>query len=689
MPKLHNLRLHTLLTLPAALLVLLLCLVVVWQLLAYYQPRLSESERLLLANEMADQLLAVAASAAEERGFSASYLSKLAAGYQDTKLPQAIAERRRRGDAAYEQALQQATALAADADYRELTVAIDALRQQRQRVLQQRSAVDAASLSSQPDGGRWFQTMTTYIFAAADLRQTAFTPRDPLATVRYNNTMIKQALWLAAEYAGRERAALGKLIGAKQAMPPTLRGRLQEYRNLVEQQLDYIDKIARPMVNRHPASSELQAEFNAAWRTIKSDFLGSFQQFREQIYQEAEAGRYHVDAAGWLRRSTAAIDTLFALSSVVGRDTLLRAQQVHSSAGWMSGSAILILLLSIGGGVVTLLLINHLIARLQQFRSTIATIHRDNDLTQRIQPDGSYEIVQLAITLNTMLDRFSEVIGNSVDAANVVNDRVAAVVAASEETQSGVEQQHSDIDQVATAINQMAMTIREVADNTLQAATSAAEANEQAQQGSRVVNDTIVGIDQLVTDVRQSSEVIEKLHGDSLEIGQVLDVINAIAEQTNLLALNAAIEAARAGEQGRGFAVVADEVRALATRTRQSIEEIRNTIERLQSRAASAATAMNHGRDRVQSTVALAAAARDALQKIVTTVEAIHQKNDQIATAAEEQTQVVELINGNINNIANVTESSTQSAATAVREVEQISGQMEQLREIVTRFRYQ
>ena len=245
-----------------------------------------------------------------------------------------------------------------------------------------------------------------------------------------------------------------------------------------------------------------------------------------------------------------------------------------------------------------------------------------------------------------------------------------------EQSRRGMHMQQSEIDQIATAMHEMATTVQEVARNAAAAANAAHKADDEAKSGQRVVTQTVEAIDAVAHEVESAAVVIEKLAADSTSIGTVLDVIRGIAEQTNLLALNAAIEAARAGEQGRGFAVVADEVRTLATRTQESTQEIQKMIERLQAGAKSAVQVMEQGRSKAQVSVQQAARAGTSLDAIATAVGAISDMNAQIASAAEEQGAVAEEINRNIANISQIasqTASGAGQTATASAELAKLA----------------
>jgi methyl-accepting chemotaxis protein len=237
-------------------------------------------------------------------------------------------------------------------------------------------------------------------------------------------------------------------------------------------------------------------------------------------------------------------------------------------------------------------------------------------------------------------------------------DRTAASV---QTTSNGVNQQQSETEQVATAVNEMSATIQEVATNAANAAEAANEANQSAKEGALTSTEAIGIIDSLASEVENTAAVVEQLNKHSDNIGSVLDVIKGIAEQTNLLALNAAIEAARAGEQGRGFAVVADEVRTLASRTQQSTEEIQEMIEQLQSGTHNAVEAMGKARDRATEGVEQVEAAAEALAVIAGSIATINDMNTHIAAAAEQQSAVTEEINRNVNNINGISQQTADS----------------------------
>lgn len=308
------------------------------------------------------------------------------------------------------------------------------------------------------------------------------------------------------------------------------------------------------------------------------------------------------------------------------------------------------------------------------------------DLTKKITVLGKDEFAWMCWEYTCARKGFTEVVQSIKGNATQLAAAAEELSTITEQSSKGVVRQQSETQQVATAMNEMSATVQEVARNAASAATAAAEADEQAKNGHTVVNDTVTTITALAEEVSRTSDVIEKLKGDSISIGAVLDVIRDIAEQTNLLALNAAIEAARAGEQGRGFAVVADEVRTLASRTQQSTQEINGMIERLQSGANEAVTAMEQGRNKAEATVEQAQKAGQALNAITEVVYNIKAMNMQIASAADEQSSTAEEINRNIVNISEVADETAGGAQQTANASDELARLAVDLQEKVSRF---
>jgi len=306
----------------------------------------------------------------------------------------------------------------------------------------------------------------------------------------------------------------------------------------------------------------------------------------------------------------------------------------------------------------------------------------EGDLTMRLDENGKDEIAMLAIAFNQFAEKVrktvSQVAGSTAQLASAAEEMDTIT----RETTEGVLQQQNETEQVATAMNEMTATVQEVARHAGEAAAFAQSANEESVSGKNIVSETTAVINKLAAEIEQSAKVINELESDSENIGSVLDVIKGIAEQTNLLALNAAIEAARAGEQGRGFAVVADEVRTLASRTQQSTEEIQNMIERLQQNSRQAVEVMQTSKDCAGASVEKANEASTSLTAITQAVTNISDMNVQIATAAEEQSSVSEEINRNISNINDVvrqTAEGTGQISEASSELAQLSNDLQQL----------
>ncbi|QXQ19223.1 methyl-accepting chemotaxis protein [Pseudomonas tolaasii] len=302
---------------------------------------------------------------------------------------------------------------------------------------------------------------------------------------------------------------------------------------------------------------------------------------------------------------------------------------------------------------------------------TVAERVASGDLSHNLNSGRKDELGQLQRAMQSMTVGLRELIGGISDGVTQIASAAEQLSAVTEQTSAGVNSQKVETDQVATAMNEMAATVQEVARNAEEASEAAVAADQQAREGDKVVGEAIAQIERLATEVGNSTEAMGHLQRESDKIGSVLDVIKSVAQQTNLLALNAAIEAARAGEAGRGFAVVADEVRSLAQRTQKSTEEIEELIVGLQSGTQQVATIMDNSRGLTDSSVELTRRAGNALGNITRTVSTIQAMNSQIATAAEQQSAVAEEINRSVLNVRDVSEqTSSASEETAASSAE-------------------
>lgn len=286
----------------------------------------------------------------------------------------------------------------------------------------------------------------------------------------------------------------------------------------------------------------------------------------------------------------------------------------------------------------------------------------EGDLRTPVQVNGADEITDLQNATATMLASLKGTIQHIADSSGQLASAAEEMSAITKESTSGIQQQSMETEQAATAVNEMTAAVEEVARNAVSASESTQASERSAQTGQQRVGQTIASLEKLSITVGQTGIEVEGLANQAQNIAKVLDVIRSIAEQTNLLALNAAIEAARAGEQGRGFAVVADEVRALAHRTQSSTQEIEQMIQSVQKEAAKALQSMKQSREEVDSTVAIAHEAGVAIRQIAAAVSDINERNLMIATASEEQAQVARSVDENLVSIRDLSVQSSSAA---------------------------
>ncbi len=361
-----------------------------------------------------------------------------------------------------------------------------------------------------------------------------------------------------------------------------------------------------------------------------------------------------------------------------------RAQEhEHRAAKKLGFLAVFSILL---GGFISWVISKGIINRLLQCRTELNVI-ASGDLTQRIISDGKDEIGDLQKAAQKMSDNLNKIILNITTISQQIDSSSNETSSTAIHTSDNINLQKAETEGISDAINDMSIAIGEIANGVNNTSTASDELQTETDNGRNIVEKTVLEIQQLANEINQSVTIVGKVEQDSENISTVLDVIKSIAEQTNLLALNAAIEAARAGEQGRGFAVVADEVRTLAGRTQESTEEINQIIDKLQSGSRHAVSAMKNNQIQAQSVVEQVNLANISLNKISGSVNQINEMNDQVASAAEEQNAVTDEINNNISKITDIAKQNATGSETISIKAKEVSTMSSELRSIIKQFK--
>jgi len=441
-----------------------------------------------------------------------------------------------------------------------------------------------------------------------------------------------------------------------------LRGKNPEQRNKYWAQFQAQERKVQELLGQLQRASAQSSQLSGQIARLQNEhrLLGEAYRKGFDAFVAADADPTAGDAA------VAGIDRAASaqMSELVGqlRQTAARqSTEIREGAGSAALTGMLVMLLASAlVGLLSLWLVNRNI--IEPTRSLIEHIARlsQGQFANRVDASRADELGRLAVAANTLRDFLADTFNNLQQSAANLDSASGELNAISTLMAHGASEQFSRTDQVATAMHEMSATSQEVARHAGDAAHAADAADHAAQQGEAVMQSTIHSITAIRSEITSTAEVVRRLEGDSERIGKVLEVIRGIADQTNLLALNAAIEAARAGEAGRGFAVVADEVRTLAQRTAESTAEIHQIIDSVQTGAVNAVRAIESGQQRSEQGVEQVTEAGRMLQNITEAVEAIRDMNRQIATAAEEQTAVAEDISRNLTEITSIATTNQQ-----------------------------
>ncbi len=402
--------------------------------------------------------------------------------------------------------------------------------------------------------------------------------------------------------------------------------------------------------------------------------MSSEQAFQDTYLIKTEIGPLTVKISNEVRQIVDVLQSIAAQKRLEMQDAAAAAVSLM----WVMA----ILGIVIGGGIA-LINSSQIACKLDQTVKAMEDISAgEGDLTKSLNIQGKDELGRLASAFNEFLVRLRDTVTSVSHAVNQLNHAVTAMSSVSSNSARGANQTQQETTVMAESMSRMLEFSHAVSEKASTASTEATSAAAAASEGEQVVNKTVNSINSLASEVEQAASVINQLEQGSEKIGTVIDVIRGIAEQTNLLALNAAIEAARAGEQGRGFAVVADEVRTLASRTQDSTEEIAAVIQQLQGFSHQAVAAMQSSRDKTTATVSEAEKTRLSLTQVNQAVAAINAMNQQIASASSEQTGLVNEVNGTVQTISEVAQSSVtaiQQMESATSELAEVATQLQQL----------
>lgn len=465
---------------------------------------------------------------------------------------------------------------------------------------------------------------------------------------------------------------------------PPIRKNYDELGNTVLSLMTILEELAETEEDKQD-TIDLRNLF-AKWQALALDDEQLFDSYRDKLREELAADQYTETLESDIARADAALEKLAASADMIADTADERAANAVQTAVTMVATVWVVAL--VFGVAITLILTRSILKPVDLLLGRMNDIAQgEGDLTQRVDESGKDEIAALGRAFNGFVVKIQSLVSQIAKESESLNTSISAISSLSSRVSDRVQVQSDEVESVVSSIvqvNEAADSISSNAQNCSEASRSASEDGASARQ---VVQQAVTSVKGLASDIDASSSVINQLNTEVANIVSVLSVIRDIAEQTNLLALNAAIEAARAGEQGRGFAVVADEVRTLASRTQNSTNEIQTMIDSLKKGADDAVSSMNRSKEGGESTVNYAQAAGQALDRISSAIDELNAMNEQIATAAEEQRAVVNSATSSARNVQDVVEESRVAAGENLDYTNSMSESVGRLSQLVGQFK--